>query len=389
MAVREVRVGLIGYKFMGKAHSNAYLSAPRFFDLDAVPVMKAICGRDEKGVRAMQQKWGWESYETSYEALIARKDIDLVDVSTPNVSHYEIVMAALAAGKMVACEKPLAMNVEQAKKMAAEAKRRGLLNTVWFNYRRCPAIGLAKQLIEEGRLGQIYHVRAVYLQDWIIDPEFPLVWRLQKEIAGSGAHGDLNAHIIDLARYLVGEIVEVVGHAQTFIKERPLLAETAGGLGAKAKGGRGKVTVDDACIFLAEFSNGAIGTFEATRFAAGRKNYNRIEINGSKGSLAFCFERMNELEFFSREDPAHIQGFKTILATESVHPYMKAYWPPGHIIGYEHGFISQVADMMQAIAHGTAIKPDFEDGLRCQEVLEAVMKSAADRCWVPVGSKRS
>ncbi len=384
MAKREVRVGLVGYKFMGKAHSNAYLNAAKFFDLDAVPVMKAICGRNEEGVRAVQENWGWESYETSFETLLARDDIDLIDISTPNVSHYDMAMAALQAGKMVACEKPLAMTTLQAEELAAEAKKRDIVNTVWFNYRRSPAVGLARQLIEEGRLGQIYHVRACYLQDWIVDPDFPLVWRLRQEVAGSGVHGDLNAHLIDLARFLTGaEFVDVVGHAQTFIKERPLEAE-GGGLSAKGAGGKGKVTVDDATCFMATMSNGAIGTFEATRFALGRKNYNRIEINGSKGSLAWCFERMNELEFFSADDPACAQGFRTIMATEDIHPYAGAYWPPGHIIGYEHGFVNQVADLMQAIASGKPCKPDFEDGLRCQEVLDAVLQSAGQRCWIPI-----
>jgi predicted dehydrogenase len=384
LSQKEVRIGLIGYKFMGKAHSNAWLNVPKFFKLDAVPVMKAICGRDEKGVRAVQKNWGWESIETSYQALLARDDIDLIDITTPNTSHFEIAMAALKAGKMVACEKPLAMTADEARKMAAEAKKRGLLNTVWFNYRRCPAIALARQIIDEGRLGQIYHVRAVYLQDWIVDPKFPLVWRLRKEIAGSGAHGDLNAHIIDLTRYLAGEFAEVVGHAETFIKERPL--ESSGGrlLSAKSKRGKGKVTVDDATIFLARLKNGAIATFESTRFAPGRKNHNRIEINGSKGSLLFNFERMNELEFFSLEDPPHLQGFRTILATEPVHPYISAYWPPGHLIGYEHTFVNQAADMMQAAAKGKGVKPDFEDGRRCQEVLEAVSNSTKTRCWVRV-----
>jgi len=385
---REIRVGLIGYEFMGRTHSNAYLKVSKFFDLDAVPVMKAVCGRTEEKVKAFAAKWGWESYETSYQELMKRDDIDLIDVATPNDSHYPIVMAAIKAGKDVVCEKPLALSVDEAAEMARAAAKAGVRHMVWFNYRRCPAVALARQLIEEGRIGQMFHVRATYLQDWIIDPDFPLVWRLQKKVAGSGAHGDLNAHIIDLARYLVGDFKEVVGHTHTFIKERPKLEAVDGGLGAKGSQTQGRVTVDDTTVFLATLEGGVVGTFEGTRFAAGRKNYNRIEINGSKGSLAWCFERMNELEFFSREDPAHLQGFKNIMVTEACHPYAGAWWPAGHIIGYEHGFINQVADLMQGLAQGTPLKPDFEDGLRCQEVLEAVLKSARERCWVPIRARK-
>ena len=384
---KEIRVGLVGYKFMGKAHSNAYNAAPRFFDLDAVPVMKAICGRDEDAVRAAAKKWGWEGYETSYKKLVKRSDIDLVDVSTPNSSHYEITMAALRAGKAVACDKPLAMNSEQAYEMAVEARKRRLPNMVWFNYRRCPAVSLARQIIREGRLGRIFHVRAAYLQDWIIAPQFPLAWRLQKSVAGSGAHGDLNAHLIDLARFLVGEFEEVVGRAHTFIEKRPLEA-SGGGLSGKASAKKGKVTVDDTVVFLAMLERGVVATFEATRFAQGRKNYNRIEINGSDGSVAWCLERMNELEYFNAKDAKPVQGWRTIMVTESVHPYVKAYWPPGHIIGYEHGFVNQAADLMQGLAHRTALKPDFVDGLRCQEVLDAVMESSKSKRWVKVAHRK-
>ena len=385
---KEVRVGLVGYNFMGKAHSNAYLNVAKFFDLDAVPVMRAVCGRTEDALKAFAARWGWESVETSYQKLVRRDDIDLIDVATPNNSHYPIAMAAIRAGKDVVCEKPLAMNADEAAEMTAAARKAGVRTMVWFNYRRCPAIGLARRMIEEGRIGKIYHVRATYLQDWIIDPQFPMVWRFDKKVAGSGAHGDLNAHIIDLARYLVGEFIEVVGHAQTFIKERPKLAEFGEGLTAKRGKGMGRVTVDDTVVFLASLEGGVVGTFEATRFAAGRKNFNRIEINGSKGTLVFNFERMNELEFFSRESPSHLQGFRTIMATEGEHPYMAAWWPPGHIIGYEHGFVNQVADLMQGLAHGTELRPNFEDGLRCQEVLDAVSRSAKERCWVPVAQKK-
>lgn len=387
---KEVRVGLVGYSFMGKAHSNAYMKAAKFFDLSAVPVMKAVCGRTKEKVEAFAEHWGWERYETSAARMVKKDDIDLVDVTTPNNSHHKIVMAAIEAGKDVVCEKPLAMNTKQALEMAKAAKAAKVRNMVWFNYRRVPAVGLAKRLIDEGRIGDIYHVRAAYLQDWIMDPAFPMVWRLDKRVAGSGAHGDLNAHIVDLARYLVGEFDSVVGAAETFIKERPKMEDIDASLGAKAGKGKGRVTVDDTVAFLARMENGAVGTFEATRFAAGRKNHNRIEINGSKGTIVWNFERMNELEFFSNEDPAHIQGFKTIMATEGgEHPYVEAWWPPGHIIGYEHTFINQVADLMNGLADSRSkLAPDFVDGLRCQEVLDAVMESVKAKKWVKVNKNK-
>jgi predicted dehydrogenase len=380
---RKVRVGLIGYQFMGKAHSNAYLNVGKFFDLDATPVMQAVCGRNRTAVKEFARKWGWASYETDYRKLVKRKDIDLIDICTPNNSHRDIVMAAAEAGKAIACEKPLAMNVAEAEEMLKAVRAAKIRHMIWFNYRRCPAIGLAKRLIDEGRIGRVFHVRAVYLQDWIVDPKFPLAWRLQKEVAGSGAHGDLNAHLIDLARYLVGEMTEVVGLAKTFIKTRPVESK-GGGLAGKAGKGKGKVTVDDAVLFLAHFAGGAVGSFEATRFASGRKNYNRIEINGSKGSLVFLFEKMNELQFFSRQDPEHAQGFKTILATEPVHPYMEAYWPPGHILGYEHTFVNQASDLINGVARNKPLKPDFSDGLACQKVMDAVLESVERKSWVKI-----
>ena len=380
---RGIRIGLVGYKFMGKAHSNAYLNVGRFFDLPRPPVMKAICGRSEAAVRAVARRWGWESVETDYRKLVERDDIDLIDIATPNNTHAKIAIAAAKAGKHLVSEKPLAMNVAEAKKMLQAARRARVKHMVWFNYRRVPAIALARKLIQQGELGRIFHVRVVYLQDWIVDPKFPLVWRLRKPIAGSGAHGDLNAHIIDLARYLVGEFASVVGMSETFIKERPLEAE-ATGLSARGRKKKGRVTVDDAVLFLARFRSGAIGSFEATRFATGRKNGERIEINGEKGSLAFNFERMNELEVYSAKDPADRQGFKTILATEPVHPYISAWWPPGHIIGYEHTFINQAADLLTGIAKNRRLSPDFEDGLRCQQVLDAVLQSCKTGRWVRI-----
>ncbi len=383
-AMQELGIGLVGYKFMGKAHSHAYRDVAQFFNLKATPVMRSLCGRTEEAVKEAADTWGWQSCETDYKKLVQRDDIQLVDIVTPNNTHAEIAIAAARAGKDVACEKPLAMTVSEAKEMLQAVTEAGVKHMVWFNYRRVPAIGLAKRLIEEGKLGRLYHVRAQYLQSWIIDPEFPLVWRLRKEVAGSGAHGDLGAHLIDLARYLVGEFDEVMGMTETFIKERPEELE-ASGLAARGGKERGEVTVDDAALFLARLQGNVIGSFEATRFAQGRKNAQRIEVNGSKGSLVFNFERMNELEFYSSEDEAHTQGFRTIMVTEpEAHPYVSAYWPPGHIIGYEHTFMNQAADLVNGIAGNEKLSPDFEDGLRCQQVLEAVLKSAQERAWVKV-----
>lgn len=381
--MKEIRVGLVGYGFMGKSHSNAYLKVAKFFPMQVKPVMKVVCEMDESRAKFAQENWGWEKYETDVHKLINSGEIDLLDITTPNNSHGPIAIAAAQKGLAVACEKPLAMNSDEARKMVSAVKKANVPNMVWFNYRRCPAIGLAKQIINEGRIGRIYHVRAVYLQEWIMDPNFPLVWRLNKNTAGSGAHGDLNAHIIDLARYLAGDFDEVVGIQETFIKERPLVAES-GALAAKGGKKKGTVTVDDATLFLAKFKDGAIGTFEATRFAGGRKNHNRIEINGSKGSLVFNFERMNELEYFTMSDPPHLQGFRTILATDAKHPYMFAWWPAGHLIGYEHTFINQAYDLITGIAKRKKLEPNFEDALKVQQVLDAVSLSAKEGKWIKV-----
>ena len=381
---RKVNIGLIGYKFMGKTHSNAYLSVSKFFKTKVEPVMKVVCGRDEKAVKAFRKQWGWEEYATDWRDVVARDDIDIVDISTPNDSHCAIALAAAGAKKHIFCEKPLAMNVNQAGKMVDAVKKARIVNMICHNYRRVPALSLAKQMIEAGELGRIYHYRAVYLQDWIADPDFPLVWRLKKEHAGSGPHGDLNAHIIDLAHFLVGDIREVVGMMETFIKERPLPAGTSG-LSARAARKTGKVTVDDAALFLGRFKNGALGSFEATRFAVGRKNGQRIEINGSKGSIVFELERMNELQFYRGADSEGRHGFRLIQVTEPAHPFIEGYWPPGHIIGYEHSFINTVRDFLDAVAaKNTGIRPNFKDGLKVQKVLEAVEKSAKQKKWVRI-----
>ncbi|MFM8594737.1 MAG: Gfo/Idh/MocA family protein, partial [Chloroflexota bacterium] len=313
----EIGVGLVGYKFMGRAHSNAYRQVAHFFDVDPIPVMRAICGRNESAVASAAQTLGWESYETDFRTLVARDDIGLVDVSTPGDSHRDVVLAAIAHAKHVICEKPLANSLAEAREMVDAAERAGIIHMVNFNYRRVPAVQLAKQLIASGAIGELRHWRAVYLQDWINDPNFPLVWRLQKEIAGSGALGDIAAHIVDLSRFLVGDINEDDGTLSTFITQRPLEEFSMGGSGlqAAATSRMGEVTVDDSTTFLARFANGVTGTFEATRLAPGRRNFNSWEINGAKGSITFNLERMNELQLYLTDDPAGQQGFRTINVT--------------------------------------------------------------------------
>ncbi|MFF0342530.1 Gfo/Idh/MocA family protein [Kribbella sp. NPDC004875] len=377
-------IGLIGYAFMGAAHSQAWRSAPRFFDLPLEPQMNVLCGRNAEAVEAARVKLGWKEAETDWRKLLTRDDVQLVDVCTPGDSHAEIAIAALEAGKHVLCEKPLANTVEEAEAMTAAAEAaaaRGIRSMVGFTYRRVPAIALARQLVADGKLGTIRHVRAQYLQDWIADPEAPLSWRLDKAKAGSGALGDIGAHIIDMTQYITGDTIgEVSARLETFVKERPVAAEHSG-LAGTAGTERGPVTVDDAAVFLATFRSGALGVFEATRFATGRKNGIRIEINGSLGSLAFDFEDMNLLHFYDATEDSRTAGFRRILATEPVHPYVAAWWPPGHLLGYEHGFTHQAVDLVTAIAEGTEPRPSFADGLQVQRVLAAVEASSASRQW--------
>lgn len=384
MAARELRIGMVGYKFMGKAHSHAYRDLPFFFNTGVTPVMTAIAGRDEAGVRAAAEQFGFASYETDWRRLVERDDIDVVDIVTPNNTHAEIAIAAAKAGKHIICEKPLALTVDQAKQMRDAVNEAGVRAIVCHNYRFSPAIQYAKQLISSGKLGRIYHVRAQYLQDWIMDPEFPLVWRLRKEVTGSGALGDIGAHIIDLARFLVGEITDLTATMETFIKERPL-GEMSGGLNAKKDAtATGIVDVDDAAAWLAHFDQGALGVFEATRFAAGNRNGNRIEVNGEKGSIRWDLENMNNLQVYLADDAPGLQGFRTINCTEEQHPFAGAYWPAGHIIGYEHTFINLFATFFQSIVGETECKPDFEDGLRNERVLEAIAQSSERGQWVKV-----
>ncbi|WP_372444301.1 Gfo/Idh/MocA family protein [Micromonospora qiuiae] len=373
---------MVGYAFMGAAHSQAWRTVNRVYDLPARARMALICGRDPEKVAEAADRLGWEEHTTDWRELVTRPDIDVVDICTPGDSHAEIALAALAAGKHVLCEKPLANTVAEAREMAAAAataRASGARSMCGFNYRRVPAVALMRQLVADGRLGEIRHVRASYLQDWIVDPQFPLVWRLRKEVSGSGALGDIGAHIIDLTQYVTGQrITGVSAVTETFVKERPLPSESSG-LAAQADGGSaatGPVTVDDAAIFVARLEGGSLATYEATRFATGRKNALRVEINGSLGSVAFDLERLNELEFYDATRPAAEQGFSRILVTESEHPYLSAWWPPGHIIGYEHSFTHQMRDFIEAVATGADPSPSFAEALQVQLVLDAVVRSA-------------
>jgi len=373
-------VGMVGYAFMGQAHSQAWRTVNSAFDLPYAVDMAAIVGRSQDKVSAAADKFGWRSYETDWKRLIDRDDIGLVDVCSPGGNHAEVAIAALSAGKHVLCEKPLANTVAEARQMVAAAEAaagNGVKSMVGFNYRRVPAAAFARKLVQDGKLGAIRHIRAVYLQDWITDPEFPLVWRLKKDEAGSGALGDIGSHIVDLTQFITGQhITGVSALTETFIKERPLVASTEG-LRGTGSAERGEVTVDDAALFLARLSGGTIATYEASRFALGRKNGLRIELNGEKGSLVFDLERLNELELYLSEEDNTVQGFRRVLITEAEHPYLSAWWPAGHIIGWEHSFTHEAFDLVTAIGEGTDPAPSFADGLQVQLVLDAVQHSAA------------
>jgi len=379
-------VAMVGYGFMGAAHSQAWRVAPRFFDLPLEPRMVAVAGRTASAIEEAARRLGWAAAETDWRRLLERDDVDLVDICTPGSTHAEIAVAALEAGKHVLCEKPLANTVAEAEAMAAAAAAaaaHGIQAMVGFTYRRVPAVALARQLVAEGRIGTVRQVRAQYLQDWIADEEAPLSWRLDRQMAGSGALGDIGAHAVDLAQHVTGELLTgVSGLLETFVPERPV----APGLSDDAAAARrGPVTVDDAAVFFGRLSGGGVATFEATRFAWGRKNALRIEVNGSRGSLAFDFEDMNVLQYFDATEDARLAGFRRILVTEPQHPWVSAWWPAGHGLGYEHGFVHQAVDLVRAIASGTAPSPTFADGLQVQQVLSAVERSAqADSRWVVV-----
>jgi predicted dehydrogenase len=362
---RILSVALIGTKFMGRVHSNAWRQAPRFFDLPADVRMAAICGRDRAETRRAAKTLGWEKAVTDWKTIMADPLIDVVDICTPNDSHAEMAIAAARAGKAILCEKPLARNVAGARRMVDAVKKARVANMVCHNYRRVPAIALARQMIDGGEIGdRVYHFRARYAQDWIADENFPLVWRLQSKVAGSGALGDIGAHIIDLARFLVGEIAGISAARETFVKRR------------LTKNRRfARVDVDDAVSVIGKFQHGAILNLEATRFAHGRKNQLTFEINGSRGSLAFDLEKMNRLQYYNATDPEQTRGFRDIMVTESNHPYVGNWWPPGHIIGYEHSFVHTITDFVKAVATHKRIQPDFADGLKTQRVLDAIQRA--------------
>jgi len=369
--MKKLNVAMIGYQFMGRTHSNAWRQVGKFFDLPFEPVLKVVCGRNESELAKAATTLGFEEHSTAWQEVIARKDIDVIDVCTPGDSHLPVVLAAAEAKKTVLCEKPLANTLPEAERMLDAVKRAGVLHMICHNYRRVPAVALAKELIASGKLGKIRHFRGVYLQDWIVDPEFPRVWRLEKAKAGTGTLGDIASHSLDLARYLVGEIAEVTGTLKTFVTERPLP-----GAGNQPKV---PVDVDDAALALLKFENGALGTVEGSRFATGRKNYNRFEINGDKGSVVWDLERLNELELYLEEGPN--SGFRKVIVTEPQHPYMNAWWPAGHIIGYEHSFTHTVYDLIRAISSQTLPTPNFEDGVKNQRVLDAIERSSASGRW--------
>ncbi|WP_459385603.1 Gfo/Idh/MocA family protein [Arthrobacter humicola] len=385
---KPLRVGMVGYAFMGAAHSHAWRTAPRFFDLPLAPELAAVAGRNPEGVRAAAAKYGWDSVETDWRALIERDDIDLIDICTPGNTHAEIAIAALESGKHVLCEKPLANSVAEAERMTAAADAaagRGVYSMCGFSYRRTPALALAKRMVAAGRLGQIRHVRAQYLQDWLSDADAPLTWRLDKTKSGSGALGDIGAHSIDAAQWITGRnITGVSALMETFVTERPLAGDLVGLGGHGAAGAeRGPVTVDDAALFTARFegtpddgpASGPIGIFEATRFALGRKNAMRLELNGTLGSLAFDFEDMNTLSVYDAADGPD-SGFRKILVTEPEHPYTGNWWPTGHGLGYEHVFTHQAVDLIHAIAENRPPSPSFADALQVQKVLAAIETSA-------------
>ena len=363
---------------MGRAHSNAYRKVNNFFDLEYQPVLKAVCARSAEKLQAFADNWGWESVETDWRRLVERDDIDVIDIGSPNVTHHDIVMAAAEAGKMVLCEKPLAMNAEEGRAMTEAVEKAGVPNMVWFNYRRVPAIALAKQLVDEGRIGRVFHYRATYLQDWTISPDLPQggegLWRLDADVAGSGVTGDLLAHSIDTAIWLIGGVEKVCAMTETFIKERE----------HQVTGDRTEVKIDDACAFLARFKNGALATFESTRYARGRKNYNTFEVNGEHGSIYFDLENAHQLRYFDNRLDQHVHGWQTILVTDAEHPYMDHWWVPGCVIGYEHTFINALADFLKSLEGGEPVRPNFRDALETQYVCDAVLKSAAAEAWEDV-----
>ena len=378
---KEIRIGLIGCGFMGRTHSNAYNRVPNFFpEQEYRPVLKAVCSRSEDKVRAFADQWGYESVETDWKKLVSRDDIDAVDICTPNDTHAEIAIAAAQAGKMVLTEKPLARNIEEAKQMVEAVEKAGVKNTVWYNYRRLPAVTLAKQIIDSGKLGKIFHYRANFLQDWTISADLPQggegLWRLDADAAGSGVTGDLLAHCIDTAIWLNGSIKDVSAMTETFIKERV----------HQLTGKVQKVTIDDACIFHCHFKNGSLGLFESTRYARGHKALYTFEINGEHASIRWDLHDLNRLEYFDHSDESKLRGWRSIHVTDGDHPYMDKWWVPGLGIGYEHSFVHQAADFFKSLETGEPCSPTFKEAFETQQVCEAVLKSAASKSWQDAGN---
>src|SRR3954471_1084017 len=372
---KTLNIGLVGYGFMGRTHSNAFLQAPRFFNLPYRPVLKAVAARNEERVKAFAANWGYESYSTDWRTLIDRKDIDLIDIASPNDTHHDIAIAAAKAGKMVMCEKPLGRNAAEAQAMVTAVEAAGVPNTVWYNYRRVPAVTMIKQLLDEGKLGRIFHYRAKFLQDWTISKDLPQggegLWRLDVNVAGSGVTGDLLAHNIDTALWLNGPIQEVSAMTETFIKARK----------HNLTGKEEPVGIDDASAFLARFRNGSLATFEATRYARGHKALYTLEINGESASLRWDLHDLHRLEYFDYRNEGPLRGWRSIHITDGDHPYMKNWWVPGLQIGYEHTFIHQAADFLSALGEGTSASPTFREALLTDDVTEAVLKSARNRSW--------
>ena len=379
MAKKQLRIGLIGYSFMGRAHSNAFHQVNHFFPSSYELVPQAVCGRDAAAVQAFADKWGYKSIETDWKKLIARDDIDVVDIATPNNLHAEQVIAAAKAGKMILCEKPLGRSGKEAETMVKAVKKAGVPNMVWYNYRRCPAVVLAKNLIDAGKLGRVFHYRANFLQDWTISPDLPQggtgLWRLDVKVAGSGVTGDLLAHCIDTALWLNGGIKDVSAMTETFVKERKH------NLTGKVE----KVGIDDACIFHCHFNNGSLGLFESTRYARGHKALYTFEVNGEKASLKWDLHDLHRLQYFDHRDEGRVRGWRSVHITDGDQPYMKHWWVPGLQIGYEHTFIHQFADFVEAAASGKPLPPTFRDGLATDFVTDAILKSAQTRQWETVG----
>lgn len=376
---KPLNIGMIGYGFMGRAHSNAYANVSHFFDLEHKPVLKAVCARDEAKAKAFAEQWGYESVETDWRKLLQRSDIDAVDICTPNNLHKEIAIAAAEAGKAILCEKPLAMNTAEGEEMVAAVEKAGVPNIVWYNYRRIPAVTLAKELIDEGRLGRIFHYRANFLQDWTISADLPqggaALWRLDAAAAGSGVTGDLLAHCIDTAIWLNGGVRDVCAMTETFIKERK----------HNLTGNVEKVNIDDACAFLCHFDNGSLGLFESTRYARGHKALYTLEINGEHGSLRWDLHDLHRLSYFDHGDEGRVRGWRSIHVTDGDQPYMKHWWVPGLTIGFESSFVHQVADFLRGLADDKPAGPTFRDALETQRVCDAVLDSARQNCWQSVG----